>query len=133
MSYRGEIMKKIHTRIFYSKIKNFKRSRENSKVLQREREDCKKRSQMASNFSIATTDSRKQWREFPGSPVVRTLSFHCRGRGFNPWSGKNPMCQKKKKREREKTVEWYFQNIEGTEIRTSLFPLSNLPPKAARN
>ena len=27
----------------------------------------------------------------------------------------------KKEREREKIVEWYFQNIEGTEIRTSLF------------
>ena len=25
--------------------------------------------------------------EFPGSPVVRTLFFHCRGPGFNPWLG----------------------------------------------
>ena len=25
--------------------------------------------------------------EFPGGPVVRTLHFHCRGHGFNPWSG----------------------------------------------
>ena len=25
--------------------------------------------------------------EFPGSPVVRTLCFHCKGHGFNPWSG----------------------------------------------
>ena len=24
---------------------------------------------------------------FPGSPVVRTPSFHCQGHGFNPWSG----------------------------------------------
>ena len=23
--------------------------------------------------------------DFSGSPVVRTLHFHCRGRGFNPW------------------------------------------------
>ena len=26
-------------------------------------------------------------REFPGGPVVRTLSFHCQGRRFSPWSG----------------------------------------------
>ena len=24
---------------------------------------------------------------FPGGPVVKTLHFHCRGRGFDPWSG----------------------------------------------
>lgn len=23
----------------------------------------------------------------PGDPVVKTLCFQCRGRGFNPWSG----------------------------------------------
>ena len=26
-------------------------------------------------------------REFPGGPVVRTLSFQCRGPGFDPWLG----------------------------------------------
>ena len=25
--------------------------------------------------------------ELPGGPVVRTLSFHCQGLGFNPWLG----------------------------------------------
>ena len=25
--------------------------------------------------------------EFPGSPVIRTLSSHCQGPGFDPWSG----------------------------------------------
>ena len=25
--------------------------------------------------------------EFPGGPVVRTPRFHCRGPGFDPWSG----------------------------------------------
>ena len=29
---------------------------------------------------------RRRQRDFPSSPVVRTLSFHCRGREFNPWS-----------------------------------------------
>ena len=24
--------------------------------------------------------------DFPGSPVVKTPCFHCRGHGFNPWS-----------------------------------------------
>ena len=24
-------------------------------------------------------------RDFPGGPVVKTLSFHCRRQGFNPW------------------------------------------------
>ena len=26
-------------------------------------------------------------REFPGNPVLKTLHFHCRGCGFDPWSG----------------------------------------------
>ena len=26
-------------------------------------------------------------RHFPGSPVPKTPSFHCRGDGFDPWSG----------------------------------------------
>ena len=26
-------------------------------------------------------------RDFPGIPVVKTLSFHCRGQVFDPWSG----------------------------------------------
>ena len=25
--------------------------------------------------------------DFPGGPVVETLCFHCRGRGFDPWLG----------------------------------------------
>ena len=33
----------------------------------------------------------KEEREFPGSPVDRTLCIHCRRCGFDPWSGnKNP-------------------------------------------
>ena len=26
-------------------------------------------------------------RDFPGSPMAKTLHFQCRGPGFNPWSG----------------------------------------------
>ena len=25
--------------------------------------------------------------EFPGSPLVKTPRFHCRGSGFSPWKG----------------------------------------------
>ena len=31
------------------------------------------------------TKSPKHCREFPGSPVVMTPCFHCRGHGFSPW------------------------------------------------
>ena len=34
-----------------------------------------------------TNKERGKARDFPGSPVVKTLSFHCRGHGFDPWSG----------------------------------------------
>ena len=34
-------------------------------------------------------------RDFSGSPVVKTLCFHCKGLGFDPWSGTmNPMPHK---------------------------------------
>ena len=29
----------------------------------------------------------RNYQEFPGGPVVRTPRFHCRGPGFDPWSG----------------------------------------------
>ena len=40
--------------------------------------------------------------DFPGSPVVKTLCFHCTGHGFDPWSeNEDPTCHevwsKKKK------------------------------------
>ena len=36
---------------------------------------------------------KKQNREFPGGPVVKTLHFHCKGHRFDPWLGnKNPKC-----------------------------------------
>ena len=28
-----------------------------------------------------------KYQDFPGRPVVKTLSFHCWGHGFDPWSG----------------------------------------------
>ena len=45
-------------------------------------------------YSLSAPEKRKCWRgvhggarELPGDPVVRTLYSHCRGHGFNPWSG----------------------------------------------
>ena len=36
--------------------------------------------------------TKNSW-EFPGGPVVKTLCFHCWGRGFNTWSGNwDPTC-----------------------------------------
>ena len=32
-------------------------------------------------------DNTKEMKDFPGGPVVKTLCFHCRGLGFNPWLG----------------------------------------------
>ena len=31
--------------------------------------------------------------DFPGGPVVRTLHFHCREPGFDPWLGKIPQVK----------------------------------------
>jgi len=30
---------------------------------------------------------RNKSRDFPGGPVSKTLHFHCKGHGFDPWSG----------------------------------------------
>ena len=30
---------------------------------------------------------KMRWGYFPGGSVVKTPCFHCRGHGFNPWSG----------------------------------------------
>ena len=40
-------------------------------------------------------------RDFPGSPVVKTSHFHCRGREFHPW-WVNLQGQKKIKKERKR-------------------------------
>ena len=51
--------------------------------------------------------------DFPGSPVVKTLRFHCRGHGFDPWSvqerkkgrkeGRKKGRKERRKKERKKT------------------------------
>ena len=39
------------------------------------------------SMEIHIREQRGSWGEFPGGPVIRTLYSHCRGCGFNPWSG----------------------------------------------
>ena len=46
--------------------------------------------------------NKQKTKEFPGSPVVRTLSFHCRGHRFHPFVGELRSVlrgQKEKKRQ----------------------------------
>lgn len=39
------------------------------------------------------TRKKNEGKDFSGSPVVRTLSFHSRGYGFDYWSGtESPLC-----------------------------------------
>ena len=56
--------------------------------------------------------------DFPGSPVVKTLSFHCRGHGFDPGQGiRNPACckawPKKKKKNGESTYPCLVPDLRG--------------------
>ena len=50
-------------------------------------------------------------RDLPGGTVVKTLPFHCRGQGFNPWLGnkkkKNPKNKQKKRNSHETGRELY--------------------------
>ena len=43
--------------------------------------------------SIRPVSKYRHLREFPGGPVVKTLCFHCRDHGFDPWLRNwNPTC-----------------------------------------
>ena len=42
--------------------------------------------------------------DFPGGPVLKTVSFHCRGLRFDTWSGKLNMWSKKPKTEQDRTA-----------------------------
>ena len=33
------------------------------------------------------SSTKKDYRDFPGGPVAKTLYSQCRGSGFDPWSG----------------------------------------------
>ena len=49
------------------------------------------------NDSLSLTQTGGE--DFPGGPGVKTPCFHCRGHGFDPWTGKflMPHCVAKKK------------------------------------
>ena len=38
-------------------------------------------------LNIGASKYIKQYWDFPGGPVVKTLCSQCRGHGFDPWSG----------------------------------------------
>ena len=40
-------------------------------------------------------------RDLPGGTVVKTLPFHCRGQGFNPWLGNKKKKTQKTNRKKE--------------------------------
>ena len=42
--------------------------------------------------------------DFPGNPVVKTPRFQSRGHRFDPWWGKIPCDQKKKKKKKTDSV-----------------------------
>ena len=48
---------------------------------------------MNAESRLVVSRMKRNWRkeeeigDVTGGPVLRTLPFHCRGRGFNPWSG----------------------------------------------
>ena len=43
---------------------------------------------MITTYSLKEMYKDKQFGALPGGPVVKNLSFHCKGHGFDPWSGK---------------------------------------------
>ena len=55
--------------------------------LSKEIEDIKKNQMEILRLKNTITKILKFNEEFPCSPVVRTPCSHCRGPGFDPWSG----------------------------------------------
>ena len=47
--------------------------------------------------------------EIPGSPVVKTLHFHCQRPEFNPWSRtKIPQVDQCNRKKKKKTDDFFF-------------------------
>ena len=48
--------------------------------------------------------------DFLGSPMVKTLRFHCRKHGLDPWLGnEDPACQVvRQKKKKEEKKEFFF-------------------------
>ena len=52
---------------------------------------------------IGAVDAKSWLWDFPGGPVVKNLSFHCRGCGFNPSLGTRDL-----RRQPNKKKSWMF-------------------------
>ena len=48
---------------------------------------CPSRDEQTNNRIFFSLKKKEGKWDFPGSAVVKTLCFQCRGRRFNPWSG----------------------------------------------
>ena len=65
----------------------------------------KKRQRKKENYHTLNCSSGWVW-EFPGGSVARTLSFHCREHGFDPWSGTS--CSPWARQESDTTERLHF-------------------------
>ena len=73
------ILREIHFSLSYLNVHQRSVKKESHSNSGPWRKDLRSERELGSIKSIC--------REFPGGPVVRTRSFHCRGPGFNPWLG----------------------------------------------
>ena len=53
------------------------------------------------DLGLRSAEVRVQ-RDFPGGSLVKTLGFHCRRHGFNPWSGKFHLLRYSQKTNKKK-------------------------------
>ena len=63
--------------------------------------------------------------DFPGGPAVKTLCFHRRGHGFDPWWGTKIPHAPRSAAERKK--DWKFYNAQDSALPPPLPPLVNYP------
>ena len=49
-----------------------------------------------------------KWMDFPGGPVVKTLHFHCRGHGSDPWELRSCIMFDWLKKKKQKQMQTLF-------------------------
>ena len=67
--------------------------------------------------------------DLAGCPVVKTPYFHCKGRGFNPWSGNSdPVCHMAQAKKRKDKISNKFIQVSKQAFASNVFwPLVPLP------
>ena len=67
---------------------------------------------------------------FPGSPVVKTLSFQCKGQGFNPWlANQDPTCCSVAKAKKKKKKTWVLGQMKKSEAKSDLLRRKKHAPR----